>query len=113
MKTSFKVGLFFIIATIITLVLVFSFQKDFSVEKWQNEPQKRYQMIDDILESKRFMNQTKKEIIELLGQPNQVNQERFLYDLGQPESFFNSKSEILVLYFKNDKVNKVTTAFQQ
>ena len=115
MRIAYKVGLFFITATVISLILIVSFQKKFDAESWKNEPDLRYKMVDDILESKIFIGNTRDEIKMLLGAPklNYNQQDIYFYQLGQPERFFKNTSEILVLYFNEDRVIKVHTAFHQ
>jgi len=72
-------------------------------------------MVDDILEQKFLIGKTKDEIIVLLGKPSlrsSSGKDIFLYRLGEPPSFFESKKEQLVIVFKNEKAVKISVAIE-
>lgn len=110
-KRNDKIGLFFFVAFIISMSLIWLFEERFDKERWRSEPATRYKMVDDVIESQLLMGKTKDEVIVLLGKPNSsstIEKDLFLYRLGQQPSFFEAKREQLLIVFENQKVIKVT-----
>lgn len=110
-----KIGLFFFVALIISTFLIYLFEERFDKNQWRSDPLRRYQMVDDIIESQLLIGKTKDEVIFLLGEPNSSisgKRDVFLYRLGNPPSFFESKKEQLLIAFENEKVMKVATALE-
>jgi len=113
LKRRDKIGLFLIVAVVLSLSLLWIFEERFDKNIWKNEPLKRYQMVDDIIESQILRDKTKDEVVFLLGQPNSrftKEKDVFLYRLGTPPSFFEPKREQLLIVFENNKVLKVSLA---
>jgi hypothetical protein len=110
-----KIGLFFFLALIISTTLIYLFEERFDKNQWRSDPSRRYQMVDDIIESQLLIGKTKDEVIFLLGEPNSsisAEKDVFLYRLGNPPSFFESKGEQLFIAFENEKVWKVATTLE-
>lgn len=110
-----KIGLFFLVALVLAFILVNTLEKPFDAKVWQAEPLQRYEMADDIIESQILSGKTKREIIEILGQPDSksnAEKEGFIYKIGDPPSFFSSQKEYLLIIFKNEHVEKVTLAVE-
>lgn len=113
LKRKEKIGLFILVAFVLSLSLIWLFEKQFDKEVWKNNPLSRYQMVDDLIESQLLIEKTKEEVIELLGSPTaRISQgkDAFVYKLGTPPSFFQSEPEQLLIIFEDDKTSKVTLA---
>lgn len=114
-KRKYKVGLFFLLAIGISLPLVGLFQDRFEENQWKTNPTERHKMIDDLFESKVLTGKTKTEVISILGEPfskSNTKKDIFIYNIGDPPSFFKSRKEHLLIIFVNQKVNKVTLAYE-
>jgi len=110
-----KIVLFLLVGSVIGILLMSLFQEKFDSNDWQMEPETRYKMVDDIIEQKLLSGKTKEEVILLLGEPSSRSskgKDVFLYTLGKPPSFFESKREQLVVVFKNEKAIKVSVAIE-
>ncbi|MBC2844307.1 hypothetical protein [Winogradskyella flava] len=108
-----KIGLFFFLAFIVSMSLIWLFEERFSTEQWLENPAQRYKMVDDLIESQILIGKTKDEVAGVLGQPNLRSPEErdaFAYSIGEHPSFFESKREMLVITFVNQKVDEVTLA---
>ncbi|APY08137.1 hypothetical protein BWZ20_07410 [Winogradskyella sp. J14-2] len=108
-----KISLFFLVAVILAFILFNALEKPFDAQKWQSEPLKRYEMVDDIIESQMLLGKSKSEIIEILGQPDSklhTSKDAFIYTIGDPPSFFSSQKEYLLIVFKNERVEDVSLA---
>ncbi len=105
-----------IIAPILYLVLVFSFfsylfyepQYDFDREKWFADKHSRFEMRDDIVESRILKGKSKSEIIELIGKPvSNDSTELWTYDLGMSGAGLGWQFNYLELTFENEQVSSV------
>ncbi len=108
-----RIGLFFLAAVIIAFILINLLEKPFDAKVWQAEPLQRYEMVDDIIESQILSGKTKHEIIEILGQPDSklnTSKDAFIYNIGNPPSFFSSQKEYLLIVFKSKRVEDVSLA---
>ncbi len=109
-----KIIIFFVLAFFISLSLIQLFEKRFDETQWAADPLHRYKMIDNLIESQFIMDKTKQEVLQILGEPTSrsISQEEFfIYDIGDPPSFFDSRKEHLMIIFENEKVKEVTLAF--
>lgn len=115
LKRNDKIGLFFFAAFVLSTSLIYLFEERFDKNEWRSSPKQRYQMVDDIIESQLLIGKTKGEIILLLGEPNSsisADKDVFLYRLGTPPTFFESRREQLLIAFENEKVLKVATTLE-
>ena len=105
-----------IIAPILYLVLVFSFfsylfyepQYDFDREKWFADKHSRFEMRDDIVESRILKGKSKSEIIELIGKPvSNDSTELWTYDLGMSGAGLGWQFNYLELTFENEQLSSV------
>ena len=105
-----------IIAPILYLVLVFSFfsylfyepQYDFDREKWFSDKHSRFEMRDDIVESRILKGKSKSEIIELIGKPvSNDSTELWTYDLGMSGAGLGWQFNYLELTFENEQLSSV------
>ena len=106
-----KVAVVLIAAFFISQLLLLIFEKDFNTSEWQKNPQERYQMVDDIIESQLLIGKSYKEIMLLLGEPDitfDKTQFQIVYRLGNAPSFTSKKEAELVISFKDNLVFKVT-----
>ncbi|WP_299890355.1 hypothetical protein [uncultured Lacinutrix sp.] len=113
LKRNNKIGLFFFMAFVISLTLIYVFEEQFDKNTWQTDPLTRYKMVDDIIEKRVFIGKTKQEIISLLGEPYEIKSSEsnyFIYKVGTPPSFFKTKKQFLLIVFNNQEVVKVSQA---
>jgi len=83
-------------------------QYSFDKEKWFSEKHKRFEMRDDIIDSKILEGKRKFEIIDLIGKPDSGDSsDNWTYNLGGSSSGFGWQFNSLELTFNRDKVEKV------
>jgi len=107
------IGLIFFLAFVISMSLIFQFEERFTIENWKSNYTTRYKMVDDLIESQFLIGKPKSEVFEILGQPDSqsnAKKDAFIYDIGDPPSFFSSQKEYLLIIFKNEQVEEVTLA---
>ena len=104
-----QIGLILFLAFVIGTSLHYFFEQRFTEQRWKENPMRRYEMLDDILDRHLFINDTKKEVINQLGNPSiaspQSNQ--FNYYVGEGVRLSNDKPVMLTLFFKDNRVVKV------
>ncbi|MFD1062929.1 hypothetical protein ACFQ1Q_06690 [Winogradskyella litorisediminis] len=106
LKRNDQIGFTFFLAFAISTTLIYHFEEQFDSQAWRSKPSQRHKMLDYIIEEKLFLNASKQEVIDVLGEPNQnLNNKKdaFIYNLGKPESFFDKKNKQMIITFKNDK----------
>lgn len=105
-----------IIAPLLYLVFVLAFfsylsikpQHEFNKEKWLADKHSRFEMRDDIIESKILIGKSKSEIIDLIGKPESKDTtELWKYYLGMSEAGFGVQINYLEITFENRKVSDV------
>ena len=83
------------------------FQKDFDKKAWTDLKELRYEMKDDLVDSKILESKTKNEVIILLGEPDRKDSTGiWTYDLGVSKAGFGWQFNDLQLHFKNEQVEK-------
>ena len=106
----------FIVTSLIYLFLIYVFiffvsyypTKEFSQKGWTDNPSKRYEMTEDIIENNLLIGKTKDEILHLLGSDKfEYNEDHWGYDAGFVPGFLNIDPDVLDVYFKNNIVVKV------
>lgn len=104
-----------IIAPILYLILVFAIfsylfyepQYDFDKEKWFADKHSRYEMRDDIVESRILLGKSQSEIVEIIGKPlSNDSNDLWKYDLGMSSAGLGLQFNYLELTFENGKVTK-------
>ncbi|WP_426432257.1 hypothetical protein ACPX19_06645 [Winogradskyella sp. HB-48] len=108
-----KIVLFFLVAAVLAFALINFLEEPFDAQKWQSEPLQRYEMVDDLIESQILIGKPKHEVFEILGQPDSQSnssKDAFIYNIGNPPSFFSSQKEYLLIVLENQQVEKVTLA---
>ena len=98
-----------VIYILIILAFVFSASyyptHDFNKQKWVSDSEKRYELSENLIESKILIGKTKKEVTEILGEPDGSKQENYWsYYLGFKPSIGGIDPDYLDIEFKNDKV---------
>ena len=97
-------------------VLTYTPSNDFSSGAWVADPNKRIELLDDLIDSGKLDNLSKEQVIAMLGQPEQgckyfTNTKRdMIYFLGPERGLFSIDSEWLLIWFDNGKVNKYELA---
>lgn len=115
LKRNDKIGLFFLIAFVISSSLIWYFEERFNEDQWASNPSQRYKMVDDLIESQILLNLTKTEVKVILGEPySQSNddQDVFVYYIGKQPNFFENRQGYLLIIFELLKVDEVTLAFE-
>jgi hypothetical protein len=102
-----------IIYFLIVLIFVFSSlyypSHDFNKQKWISDTEKRYELSEDIIESKILIGKTKSQVEEMLGKSDGWTEEDiWCYYLGYKPSLFGIDPDYLKIEFKNNKVVKVS-----
>ena len=115
LNRTFKIVLFLFVAFVISMSLIWIFEEQFDKTRWDMDPSRRYKMVDDLIESQLLMGSTKCQVISILGKPSsstQGDRDAFIYDIGDPPSFFDSRKEHLLIIFIDQKVDEVTLAYE-
>ncbi len=83
----------------------------FSSESWQKYPEKRVDMVDDLLSKYELMGMTQEEVISLLGQSTDTEyfktENNMVYYLGPERGSISIDSEWLVLEVQKNQITKV------
>ena len=109
------IGLIFFLAFIISTSLIFQFEERFSAEDWKANPTSRYNMVDDLIESHVLLGKSKFEVLEILGEPNSILQNKrdiILYNIGRAPSFNEQQEDQLLVEFFEDTVILVSLAIE-
>lgn len=81
---------------------------DFNQSNWLAEKEKRYELSEDIIESRLLIGKSKAEVKQLLGdEENNELSDDWHYDLGFKPSLLGIDPDVLDVYFQNGKVVKV------
>jgi hypothetical protein len=95
--------------TVFFSILFYEPTRDFDREKWLADKEGRYEMRDDIVESKILNGKNKKEVIDLIGLPDFGTDTTKIwnYDLGTSGAGLGWQFNTLLVTFDNDRVVKV------
>ncbi|WP_304507461.1 hypothetical protein [Anaerotignum sp.] len=109
-KKKFTIG-FLIIIFIVFVVVRSKMIHTFSTERWVNDPQKRVDMVDNLLENHDLLGMTKEEVILLLGKDTETEYFKtdgnLVYYLGPERGLISIDSEWLVLEIAENQVTEV------
>lgn len=97
-----EVGIIIFTAFIIATTLFYFNNWQFSSEEWARSPSKRYEIVDDLLDSEILDGKTKQEVLSILGEPYPyINKDSntLIYEMGKPPAFFEEKIEFLKIVF--------------
>lgn len=79
--------------------------RDFDKEKWKTDPEKRYELTKDLINSKILIGKTKAEVIQVLGiEDNEDRIDNWSYYVGFKPMIVNIDPDVLEIFFKNGKV---------
>lgn len=83
--------------------------RNFDRARWRDDPHGRYQMRDDIIDSRILDGKNKTDIVELIGPPNfgADTCDTWEYDLGTSSKGFGWQFNTLIVTFENNRVVKV------
>ena len=114
LKRIYKLGLFFLVVISLSYSLLWLFEKRFDEELWKSDVTARYKMVDNLIESQLLVQKSKSEVIAILGEPfssSKIEKDIFVYKIGDPPSFFDSRKEHLLIIFVDQKVKNATMDF--
>lgn len=77
--------------------------RKFSKESWNNDPDHRYEMVNDLKNNYLFIGMDRTDVIELLGEPDSNDT---AYYLGYP-GYFSIDPEILDIIYFDDKISSI------
>jgi len=81
---------------------------EFDRMKWSSDMEKRYEMSQDIIDSKMLIGKTKSEVKQLLGDSNDPDGDNnWSYYLGMKPGIISIDPDILEIEFKDEKAIKV------
>lgn len=84
----------------------------FSSEGWKKYPEKRVDMVDDLLSKNELIGMTQEEVITLLGQSTDTEyfktENNMVYYLGPERGLISIDSEWLVLEMQENQITKVS-----
>lgn len=92
------------VATITAFIIMISFypENEFNQNEWSSNVDVRYEMSNDIIESRLLIGKTKDQVIELLGNDFSTKHEsRISYSLGHVPGLFNIDPDYLEIKFEN------------
>jgi hypothetical protein len=97
-------------------------EKYFDELGWKELPELRYEMLKNILDTNVFIGMSKNQIKDTLGsyewlgwdyEANKEDINFWNYSIGVKPGAFNEHKEILSIYFKNNKVIRVTSSSEK
>lgn len=107
-------GSSFFILFIISCTLFFSCANNelkFDKTKWLNEPEERYKYVNELIESKVLIGNTKEDVKTLLGEDCKyctMESDNWMYYLGTEKKVGNFKYGVLDVEFSDNKVVKAS-----
>ena len=100
--------LYLAILFVVLFVCAYYPKEAFNRLEWINNPQERYEMSENIIESNMLIGKPKDEVIKLLGRNYfTYNEAHIAYELGMPPGLFRLDPDVLDIHFENNKVVKV------
>jgi hypothetical protein len=100
--------IYYAIVEVIFLFLFYEPSYDFTQKRWFDNKELRYQLKDDLVESKILLDKTKIDIINTIGKPDHGDTtDLWNFDLGSSCAGFGWQFNYLRISFQNDKVNNV------
>lgn len=101
--------LYILIFLVIICYITYYPSKDFNQQQWMINKEKRYELSQNIIDSKILIGKSKGEIKQMLGdEGNLENSDYWGYDLGFRPQLFGIDPDILNIEFKNEKVIAVS-----
>lgn len=108
LSTILSTFLIYLILFLATTYMYFGYkhQLDFNQEVWINKPEKRYLMLENLLESKQLITKTTNQVKSTLGKPIIENDTVLIYkilEIGKLD-FYENK---LILYHNNRTISRM------
>ena len=109
---------FYVAYPLINIFSSYHHEKYFNAESWQEKPALRYEMMDDMVDSKSLIGKSKSEIETLLGSPEWLSwndalkthdNNKWNYALGLKPGAFNEQKECIELVFEHDTLQHINT----
>lgn len=97
------------IGLIYTWILLSTYypERDFDKEAWANNREKRYEYADDLVDNHKLIGLSKKDVIEMLGEPESENDSTIKYYIGySPRHIISIDPDYLEISFKGGKAWK-------
>ncbi len=82
-------------------------KEEFNRKEWISNPQERYEMTENIIESNMLIGKSKDEVIKLLGGDYSISNDSIYYEIGMLPGLFRLEPDILDIYFENNIVVRV------
>jgi len=107
---------FYMFYPMINIFVSYHHEKYFDAEAWEDKPELRYEMANQILNDSLLIGKSKSDIKALLGTPEWLSwdetlkansQDQWNYNLGFEPGAFNDMQECLELQFKNNTVESI------
>lgn len=108
---------FYMVYPMINIFSNYHHKKYFTAELWREQPELRYEISDDLIDTELLIGKTKTDITELLGTYEWLGWNEALknhdsniwnYNLGIEPGAFNTKKECIEIVFSNNKVSAIT-----
>ncbi len=108
---------FYMLYPMINIFTNYHHQKRFSAENWQEKPALRYELSDDLIDSKILIGKSKNNIDSQLGAAEWLSfndslkshdSNKWNYGLGIEPGAFNEHKECMALIFKNDTLSSIS-----
>jgi len=88
-------------------------KRSFNHNDWMVDKDERYELSDDIINSKVLVGKTKSDIRTLLGNKgNKDNLDEWTYDLGTKPEILNIDPSVLIIYFEKGKAIRVEQQYR-
>lgn len=109
---------FFMFYPFLNIISSYHHQKYFDSDAWSENPELRYEMIDNTIESDTLIGASKEKIISLLGKEEWLSWDdskkahvtnKWNYGLGIEPGAFTLEKECVEITFQNDKVIALKT----
>lgn len=107
---------FYMFYPMINIFSSYHHEKHFNVEAWEDKPQLRYEMANQLINDSLLIGKNKDTIESLLGKPEWLggnekmkanSQENWNYNMGFIPGAFNDMQECLELHFENNIVKSI------
>ena len=103
---SYVATFLFVVLAFASFFLVAGYYRDFTKEKWNEYPNERYIMIDDLIAEHNLLELTPKEVCNLLGEPNEC----LVYDNGELYIYKYGKYGVIHIAFNCGEVRSVSVS---
>ncbi|WP_194767732.1 hypothetical protein [Tamlana sp. I1] len=112
------IAYFYLFYPVLNIFSSYHHEKYFNAEAWADQPELRFEMLDNMVQDSLLIGKNKNEVKSLLGKSEWFgwddaikanSQDKWNYNLGFKPGAFNNSQECIELDFKNDKVTSLRT----